>query len=47
MSHVDYARTIKHPEWGQLDLLTLLKQYEWHGRHHVAHVVRLAERLGW
>jgi hypothetical protein len=47
MSDVDYKRTIKHPEWGELDLLTLLKQYEWHGRHHVAHVTRLRERSGW
>jgi hypothetical protein len=47
MSDVDYKRRIKHPEWGELDLLTLLKQYEWHGRHHVAHITRLRERSGW
>jgi hypothetical protein len=47
LSDVDYKRTIKHPEWGQVDLLTLLKLYEWHGRHHVAHVTRLRERSGW
>lgn len=47
MSDRDYARTIKHPEWGQPDLLTILKLYEWHGRHHVAHITRLRDRSGW
>jgi uncharacterized damage-inducible protein DinB len=47
MSDTDYNRTIKHPEWGQVDLQTLLKLYEWHGRHHVAHVTHLRERSGW
>ena len=47
MSDTDYARTIKHPEWGQVDLLMLLKLYEWHGRHHVAHITALRDRSGW
>jgi hypothetical protein len=47
MSDVDYQRTIKHPEWGEIDLQTLLKQYEWHGRHHLGHVTGLRERSGW
>jgi len=25
----------------------MLRLYEWHGRHHVAHVTRLRERMGW
>jgi hypothetical protein len=47
ISDGDYKKTIKHPEWGQVDLLFLLKLYEWHGRHHVAHVTRLRDRSGW
>ena len=43
----DFERPLTHPEWGQMQLVTLLKQYEWHGRHHVAHVTRLRERSGW
>lgn len=47
MSDVDYRRTVKHPDWGEIDLLTLLKLYEWHGRHHVAHITALRQRSGW
>jgi hypothetical protein len=43
----DFERPLSHPEWGQLQLETLLKQYEWHGRHHVAHVTALRQRLKW
>jgi hypothetical protein len=47
MTDSNFARRIKHPEWGELQLLTLLQQYEWHGRHHVAHVQGLRGRMGW
>lgn len=42
-----WARTIQHPEWGPMRLDTLLALYAWHGRHHVAHVTGLRERMGW
>ena len=47
MADKDFARTIKHPEWGEIDLFVLLRIYEWHGRHHVAHVANLRQRMGW
>ena len=47
MTESDFGRSINHPDFGAMDLTTLLRQYEWHGRHHVAHVERLRERLGW
>ena len=47
MTDKDFARTIKHPEWGEIDLNTLLRLYEWHGRHHIAHVTNLRQRMGW
>ena len=47
MTDADLARTIDHPEWGVIPLTTMLRLYEWHGRHHVAHVVSLRERAGW
>jgi uncharacterized damage-inducible protein DinB len=43
----DFARTLKHPEIGTLSLDGLLQLYEWHGRHHVAHITSLRERNGW
>jgi uncharacterized damage-inducible protein DinB len=47
MSDEDFQRTLDHPELGSLPLDTMLRLYEWHGRHHVAHVARLRERMGW
>lgn len=42
-----WARTFRHPELGRLRLDHVLGLYAWHGRHHVAHVTRLRERMGW
>ncbi|HEY0673043.1 MAG TPA: putative metal-dependent hydrolase [Longimicrobiales bacterium] len=47
MTAKEFARTIQHPDWGEIELTTLLQLYEWHGRHHVAHIERLRERSGW
>jgi len=47
MSPADFARTIKHPEWGTPSLDTMLALYAWHGRHHTAHVTSLRQRMGW
>ncbi len=41
------ARTIRHPERGDISLDYLLQLYAWHGRHHVAHVTALRERNRW
>jgi DinB superfamily len=43
----DFGRTLKHPEIGTLSLDGLLQLYEWHGRHHVAHITSVRERNGW
>jgi hypothetical protein len=43
----EFARKLKHPELGTLSLDALLQDYEWHGRHHVAHITSLRERKGW
>jgi len=47
MSDADFQRPLDHPEMGPLSLDTMTRLYEWHGRHHVAHVTRLRERMGW
>jgi uncharacterized damage-inducible protein DinB len=47
MTPADFARTIKHPEWGTPSLDAMLALYAWHGRHHTAHVTSLRQRLGW
>jgi uncharacterized damage-inducible protein DinB len=43
----DYARTFIHPELGVVSLDKNVSLYAWHGRHHVAHITSLRERMGW
>jgi hypothetical protein len=44
----EWERGYRHPELGAVVALdTALGQYAWHGRHHVAHVTALRERMGW
>lgn len=41
-------RTVFHPEHKKtLRLWYLLGMYAWHGRHHVAHITNLRDRMGW
>lgn len=47
MSAADFARRFQHPDLGEMNLDTLLSLYEWHGRHHVAHITTLRQRNGW
>ena len=42
-----FARTLRHPDLGVMSVDLLLALYAWHGRHHVAHVTALRERMGW
>jgi uncharacterized damage-inducible protein DinB len=43
----DWTRTFRHPERGLMTLEQNLALYDWHGRHHVAHVTELRKREGW
>lgn len=47
LSDSDYERRLVHPESGPMTLDTVLRLYEWHGRHHVAHIQALRDRMGW
>ncbi len=47
MSPSDFSRTLNHPENGIMNLDQMLALYEWHSRHHVAHVTNLRQRSGW
>ncbi len=47
LSDQDFERKLRHPEWGELTVGTLLSQYAWHSKHHVAHITALRERRGW
>jgi len=43
----DFARTFRHPEMGVVSLDKYLAMVAWHGRHHVAHITSLRDRMGW
>ena len=43
----DFQRTLHHTDNGQMTVDALLSMYSWHGRHHVAHVTALRERMQW
>jgi len=42
-----FARTFRHAERGLVSLDDNIALYAWHGRHHVAHVNSLRERMSW
>lgn len=43
----EWSRALIHPVHGRIDLMYLLQLYDWHGRHHLHHILRLRERMGW
>src|SRR5260221_13168087 len=43
----EWKRTFRHPALGPMSLEKTLAFYAWHGRHHVAHVTSLREKMGW
>jgi len=48
MKPADFARVIQHPEWsGPMSLDQVLALYEWHCRHHTAHITTLRQQRGW
>ena len=47
LSPEDYQRTFWHPWWETVSMEFLIQTYAWHGRHHVAHITSLRERMGW
>ncbi len=47
MSEADFQRKLKHPDSGEWTLEKMLGLYDWHSRHHAAHITRLRERNGW
>jgi len=47
IGEADWSSKLRHPEVGTITLDQLLSLYGWHGRHHVAHVTTLRQRMGW
>ena len=47
MSAAPFERKFRHPELGLMDIDSQLALYDWHGRHHLAHITSLRDRMGW
>jgi uncharacterized damage-inducible protein DinB len=47
LSDTQWIRTFMHPEVGLTRLDQLVALYSWHGRHHIAQITSLRERMGW
>jgi hypothetical protein len=47
LTAADWKRTFRHPELGVVNLEGTAALYAWHGRHHVAHITSLRQRMGW
>ena len=43
----DFARTFRHPDHGVRTLDWMLFLYEWHGKHHTAHITELRKSRNW
>ncbi len=43
----DFQKQFKHPEIGVISLDRNLAIYAWHGKHHVAHITSLRDRMNW
>ncbi len=47
LTEAQWKRTFRHPELGPMSLEKNLALFSWHGRHHVAHVTSLREKMRW
>jgi uncharacterized damage-inducible protein DinB len=47
MSEDDFRKGYNHPENGKQTLAVALALYDWHSRHHTAHITTLRARQGW
>jgi len=47
LSDADWKRAFRHSELGLIRLEQNAALYAWHGRHHVAQIATLRERMGW
>jgi hypothetical protein len=47
MSDEDFAKELNHPESGRWTLEAMTALYDWHSRHHTAHITELRKRMDW
>ena len=47
LSDEGFQKGYEHPEYGRSTLARALAMYDWHSRHHTAHITGLRARQGW
>jgi hypothetical protein len=47
LSDEDFQKGYEHPQYGRANLARALAMYDWHSRHHTAHITGLRARKGW
>jgi uncharacterized damage-inducible protein DinB len=47
LAPAQFTRAFRHPEMGLMTLNQQVAMYAWHGRHHLAHIQSLRNRMGW
>jgi len=47
LGEAELDRPYLHPEMGAMPVRRMLSMYDWHSRHHEAHVTSLRARQGW
>lgn len=47
LTEEDFQRGYVHPAMGRQNLASALALYDWHSRHHTAHITALRTRMGW
>jgi hypothetical protein len=47
MPDEEFQKGYTHPEQGRVNLAKALAMYDWHSRHHTAHITGLRTRQGW
>jgi hypothetical protein len=47
LADTDFQKGYKHPESGPQNLARALAIYDWHSRHHTAHIINLRSRQNW
>jgi hypothetical protein len=47
LSDDDFCKGYNHPQRGHEMLVKMLAMYDWHSRHHTAHITSLRARQGW
>lgn len=47
LTEEQWQRGYVHSENGRQKLAEVLQSYDWHSRHHTAHVTELRKRMGW